>query len=575
MVAAPAAAELAPESEAPEEAEPQPPAGEAVVLATFPILSAFPHDADRSVRVELGLLIKDLRRARRWIEARRTTQKQSRLGAIFLAPGAQRDALGFDLLVEMTRLIELAAPERGGKQRIVAAADPWPPPALEPIPAAIVGFTMAEGAGFQGIMGVEPGFLERVAAALASSDPPAWGGEVVEGGLEIPVGDRRLRGRVGDDGWLRLAFDQAMLTGPVAPDPDPFFSSSLRPWAEAGDSLLFIRGGGLAAVGLSAVVDQPLLREVLADMRLAALTWQFDGDRTSAVRLLIDTPTFETLRLKLRRADITADLLELWDPDVTQFLSLSIPPVLREPLAHWVEDRVAETGDELPAELAKALETLDGRVGFAAFGSPGDWAVGVRLADPDTAASVLPSLHEWFPRLAEQAGLTGPRLHLPVRETVSGARVLHAQPDPDLEGLRFTAVGSTVVGVTQRQRLVTLLDHARSRRQEPQAGLAISRLLTPMVKTAVETPAMIQGYTVLSDTGELFRYAAMALGVLKERWSAAVAADPNFAIFSGFLARAPTILALEGFHWTMLYDLALTADFDGSVLVIQLIASEV
>ncbi len=41
------------------------------------------------------------------------------------------------------------------------------------------------------------------------------------------------------------------------------------------------------------------------------------------------------------------------------------------------------------------------------------------------------------------------------------------------------------------------------------------------------------------------------------------------------LTRAPTLLALEGFSWALLYDLAISADLDGSVLVVQLLASEI
>ena len=82
--------------------------------------------------------------------------------AAFYAPENQA-AAGIDFLGELRAILDAAGAAKEG---------------APPVPAALVAFDRGGPGGAQAIMKVQPGFLDRLAARLASKEPPAWKGNV-------------------------------------------------------------------------------------------------------------------------------------------------------------------------------------------------------------------------------------------------------------------------------------------------------------------------------------------------------------------------------------------------------------
>jgi hypothetical protein len=225
--------------------------------------------------------------------------------------------------------------------------------------------------------------------------------------------------------------------------------------------------------------------------------------------------------------------------------------------------------------MSQALRRLEGRVGLVSFGAPGDWAVGVQLVDEPSAAAVIPALRAWSKEVTAKSGLDlGANT---VTDAVPGApgEVLLSRPAAHMEGLRYTHVGGTLVAVRQRSRLLTLLQHRTLRAQQAAEHPTVGTLLTPMVRQIVDRPGMLLGYMVLGDDGFFFDWAAWAAAAGQQAWHKVSAERPELAFVDKILAVLPPLLVLEGFNWAMTYDIAVAADIDDSVLVVQIAGSEI
>jgi hypothetical protein len=516
------------------------------------IYGVLPEDAAVGLRLEAALVTPDLRLLLRAGDHFRSNLVQTRLGAAFYDPAAQKQAFGFDFLAELRRIVDLAQPAGGA------------------VPAAVAGYSSAQGPGVQLLLSVAPGFLDRLASARNGSDPPPYPIQVTDGLLQLPVGENQLVGRVGQDGWLRLAPEEGMLLTGSGVEP---FTGSMRTWTSDCDVILFVRGGGVLADSIAGSAGDPMVGELLRSMRSIALGWRFDGESTQVTRLLLDAPQLEPLRATLRQPQLVNSLAQVWDDQTTAFLSLSLPPPIIAMVAPLVEQGLA--GSELPSPepLLTALAKLDGQVGAVFFDAPGDWAVGLGFKDAQTAQSVAPALQPWL--VAAMAKLETDVSKSYVLETLppGGEQVMHLRSDVGIEGMRLAPVGNDVVLVRQKSRLQGLL--ARQRLPVGPDRPPVAGPLTTTMRQALETPAMILGYTQLGVDGSITEWLAWMASGAAQAWRTAKPPLPGAEAIGKLLERMPTLLTLAGVTLSLTYDAALWVDVDNSVLVIQLLTSEI
>ncbi len=526
--------------------------GAAAANDPFEILGALPDDPQAGTRLEAALVYRDMRLYQRSIEKQRATLVQTKPGAAFFAAGAQEEAFGFDPFAELVRILDLAHPDGGA------------------VPAGVAAFTGPTGTGVQLLMKVQPGFLERLGGALASPSPPPWPGKVGGDTLEIAVDDVAFVGRVDGDGWFRLAPDEVMLVGGQGRDP---FAGTMRTWTEDLDALLLVQGGGMATSMLAAELGSPFLSNMILSMRSAVFGWAFDGDRTWVSRLLIDIPQLEEIGSVARSPQLNNTLARVWDEDTSGFLSLSLPPALTGAAVPLVERELAGSNLALPEALVTGISGLDGRLGFVTFDSPGDWAAGIGFRDAATARVVVPALQQWLTSLGREldADLSD---NYVLEQMPPVGNVMHMRPDAGLEGWRAAAIDNAVV-MTRKSRLTALFARAQSRAAPEPDVAQVAGPVTAPIRSALDAPAMILGYAILTGQGGLFEYLAWSTSSLKQIWNRLRDDAPELAIVRKLLDRVPTYLALEGITWSMMYDAALWADLRDSVAIIQLLHSEI
>jgi len=518
----------------------------------FEILGALPDDPQVGTQLEAALVYRDMRLYQRAVERQRATLKQTTTGAAFYGEGAQVKAFGFDPFAEMVRLLDLASPQGGA------------------VPAGVVAFTGPTGPGVQFLMKVEPGFLERLGKAFASATPPPWPGQVNQETLEIKLDGVTFAGRVGDDGWFRMAPDEMMLTEGQGKNP---FAGTMRKWTDDLDGMIFVQGGGMATSMLAAESGSPFLSQLILSMRASAFGWKFDGDRTWLSRVLIDIPQLEEMRALARQPEVNNTLARVWDDDTAGFLSLSLPPAVTGALVPLAERQLANSGVAVPEPLMNGLAKLDGRIGFVTFDSPGDWAAGIGFHDAATAKAMVPALQQWLNLLGKELDTDFSENY--ALESFPGAgNVIHMRPDVGLEGWRVAAIDNTVL-ITGKSRLAALAANAERRSTKKPDVAKVAGPVTLPIRGALDTPAMILGYLILTSEGGLFEYLAWSTSSLKQIWEKFSDKLPKVEFVPRFLDRVPTYLALEGITWSMMYDMALWADLQNSVLVFQLFNSEI
>ena len=100
--------------------------------------------------------------------------------------------------------------------------------------------------------------------------------------------------------------------------------------------------------------------------------------------------------------------------------------------------------------------------------------------------------------------------------------------------------------------------------------------VTAPIRDALNSPAMILGYMLASSEGDVFEYLSWTMGsALQGALTATMGSNPYFDLLKKVANQLPTYLVLEGITWSLMYDMTLWADLDGSVLVVQLLNSEI
>ncbi len=518
--------------------------------SVFDAFAALPEDAQIGLRLEAALVWADLGATARAIAAERARLGQTRLGASYYAPAAQREAFGFDPLDELTRLVALAAP--GG----------------EAVPAALAFFSGPQGPGLQLVAKVAPGFLERFGRALASQAPPAFAAQVTDETITFPLGQNQLVGRVDEGGWLRVAPNAEMLVGGGV----PAFTGTLRKWSQDCHTLLVVQGGGMILHDLAGELGNGPLAELLRATRSVAVGWANGAEGTAITRLLVDIPQLTELRSAIRQPDLANSLARVWDDQTSGFFSLSLPPLVTGMIAPMLEQSLAGAETPLPPALVDALGKLDGRLGLVMFDSPDDWAFGVSLRDAASAQAVVPALHAFLDRTMAQLGADAKKTYALEAFPGTSGQVIHMRAHALLEGTRVTSVGNTVIAVRQRARLARLLEQqALPEAERPR----VAGPVTKPIRTALDTPAMLLGYLLLGTDGAWLEWAGWMASGAEAAFAKEKPAFPGAELAGRVLAQLPVLLALQGVALSLTYDAAFTADLEASVLILQLLSSEV
>ena len=513
----------------------------------FAVLNALPDGGESGARSEVVLLVRDLRTYADWLAKQRALMKRSPPGRAYFDGGGDRNVFGFDWLEEAERIARVASPSG----------------APVPLGISLFAYSGPGGIGMQGLIKAEPGTLGRIRAEAADHEP--WHYLEEEGQSYLVFGKERVAVLEGEDGWLRMAPRREMLMqGEGAPE---LLEGRLSHWVGDGEFALVLRGGGLLGSTLARLANNPVAEQILSEMNAIAIVWKPMGAKTIINRIVLDHPLALQFGEHVRPKELANSLLPLWGKDAVTMASLSLPPRLLE-MIPGVLAQTAEAGKMgMPPELVSGLSKIDGRLGFASFGSPGDWALAMGFRDPASASGMVPQIQSWLKNLDPES----PNL---VMESMGAppTRVFHARSGAGLQGVRTTNSGRTMLVVNQRSRIEALLARQAT---ETKARRGTAEPLTAPMRELLQQPAMAVFYSILSTDGSLAEMIGLLLSGLKRAWKVPSNPLAKIAMLEKALEHLPTLLAASGFVGAMTYDMAGWLDIDGSVVVLQIVTSEI
>jgi len=511
--------------------------GRAQAAPPVDIVEILPHDPQNRVNLEAAFFIRDLKRQHEDLQRLRQLLSKTQVGAaLFDDP---KTSLGIDLVGTVRRLAKVAAPNSA------------------PVPVAAAVFTQQGQPGGQLLMAVEAGFTERLATALKTPAAADWPVQIDDDQITVTFGEYALIGQVDTDGWLRLAPTKQMRK--PHDGEKSILSEAVSKQLRGASSALIVRGGGMLSKLLATLGSNSSAGALLQSTRAAAIGYFSDGDRTAATRIIIDTPVLEAFGQSYERSTTAP-----WQNQAASHLSISLPASMFQIMLSLGSVMVSKHGIDIARDLS-ALEKLTGRISFANFGHPGDWALTLGLPTVQDGAQLIGQLKAWIPKLGKQFNIDFDDRLVDEHEKlpIGSQPVVHLRPDTALQGIRFIQQNTDVLVVGQRARIAKLFAEPKDEKIET---------LTPMVEQTLGRPALIRGYTSLSGDGSLFT----TLGWLATAASSNLTEEtPQPAWVTKFLRRAPAIYAVAGFYWAMLYDAAIWGNIEGSVLVIELLTSEV
>lgn len=381
--------------------------------------------------------------------------------------------------------------------------------------------------------------------------------------ITLAAGDMQLSGRLGPDGFLRIGLPGSSLAPPAAPLG-----------ALPGRVGKRVHGRPVAVwLQLAGPVGQLLQAEAEASARkaLSGLTalgasvdfsageWQVD--------MVVEHAALPMFKSLARRADLKNHFLPLWGGDATTIASLSLPPVLFQQAAEGIASDIDVLPDgQSTQEVAALLAKLDGRIGFAGFQSPGDWALAFRTGSADSSQQLLSSLKGLIEAAADMAEVKADEL------LSWGPTGFHLRPDPALHGLVGFARGADIVFATDTRRVATLRTTANKAKRPAQAKRSHARHWTPRIKALMDRPAMLLVYMLYPDAHDLYAMMSWAMGGARVAWHAA--RPPEAAFLDGFVDGLALTYAAAAVQGDMLYDFGMRLDLEDGLLVLQTAASE-
>lgn len=518
----------------------------------FAVERLLPGDAAAGVRLEAALLVRDLRAQHAEAAAQRDRLRRTAAGAAFLDPASLKRDFGFDFLEELGRWVELGAPK--GK----------------PLPAAVALWSGPGGFGVQLILDAAPGFAGRLEQALRAGTAPAGFRPTADGLMRFEIAGTTLVGREGADGSVRFAPTEVMLAGAAAAG-DPLFPEPIAARVRDCRAVLYFPGGGRLAERLAGKYGEGGTAAFVRGARGLALGIAGDGAGTEESRIVLDHPLLGQFGPLLAAPEADNPFPALWGEQATALFALRLPPAVIAPGLILLSGRLAQARHPAPPALLEALQSFDGRVSFARFGSPGDWALGLHFADEKAAAALVPALQSWLGAVGEAERIA--LLRSLVREALPGAaaaQTLSFGPDAGLARIGLTSIGRALVLTPQPQRRQALL---AAQGKKGRAG-AKSPLTAPM-RAALAKDALLASYQVLGNELAAFGATEWLSLVLREtlRAEARTRAEA-IPLLDAVVERIPALMALASAGFDLTYDSLVRADVEGTCLVVQTLSSE-
>ena len=301
------------------------------------------------------------------------------------------------------------------------------------------------------------------------------------------------------------------------------------------------------------------------------LTSTLEDTGTYLFEIAGDAPVLKVFGPSVRKPDLANKLARQWDREAAAFVSLSLPPPVLAQAGPIVRDALSGAPFAPPEPLLAAISKLEGRLGFASFGSPGDWATGVEFLDAGAAADTVRGLHEWLRTIStSQPTEAAKTLRLQLTETPGRGPLLHISPDIDVEGILVFAKGSTLMITGQTARY----DVARKTGQGSPEGGLLRGPVTAGVRATLSDPAMILAYSVLGSDArmlEVFAWLAKPAEIALEMFAEQ---SPEATEWLGSsLNRAGAQMAASGFMTMMFYDFAFAADVADGLVTLRFATS--
>lgn len=525
----------------------------------FEVLEALPQDTDGTLNIEAVILLKDLHRLDRFYDAMRARLERFEIGKAYFSSEHQKALLTVDIYTEIERLAKLSTPS--GK----------------PASMAIAVYSNKGQFGVQLILKAEPGFVDRVKQELASPNPPQWKMSFEGDSITVPVMEGfALAGQIDEAGWLRLAPEASMLIGSQG-GAGELYSAKLAPYVERNDLVILLRKG-MGTEMLGTMMDDPTVQGIASSIEGLVIGVELD-DKSSGLTLALESSALAQYGPMARKADLQNWFVPMLDSQATSVFSLSLPPPVLAVAAELAKDSPL---NQIPggARVAELLGEIDGRLGFIGFDTPGDWALAMRFNSPESAAAFAPALQKLIDEGLKSLGVTSQDFAL--LEPFAGLQTLHLKPDVLLDGWRVTAIGANVVTVPRTARLARLaaLQSGGSKKDTPSAMVAGP--LTPMVERTLDSPSLALAYTLVSGDAAFFDYFIVPSKVISVAVDAAMELmgdNPEMRAMAELgtlgLERLPLSVAMGMVGWLTTYDFAAAIDVRDTVLVLELVSSQI
>ncbi len=534
----------------------------------FEVLQALPQDTDGTLNIEAVLLLKDLHRLDRFYGAMKERLGRFEIAKAYFASEQQKKLLGFDIYGEISRLARLTTPSGA------------------PSSSALVVYSNKGQFGVQLILRAEDGFAERVEQELAGEDAPPWKMSFEGEKLTVPVMEGvQLVGQIDEGGWLRLAPEESMLIGSQGGTSE-LYSAKLAPYVERSELVMLLRPG-MGTEMLGGFMSDPITQGLASTIKGAMMGIELE-DKSSVLTVAVESEALAQYGPMARKPGLANWFVPMLDSQATSVFSLSLPPA-----ALAVAGELAKQSPlaEIPGgqKLASLVSEIDGRIGYIGFDTPGDWALAMRFNSPESAAAFAPALQKVIDEGVKTLGVTAQDFAL-LEEFPGAGQALHFRPDELLDGWRITAIGPNVVTVPRSARLARLAalqnggksDGKKNKKKKDVPSAMIAGPLTPVVERTLNTPSIALAYTLVGGDGAIFDYFIVPSKLVTVAVDAAkdiLGSDPELSSMVDLgtlgLDRLPLSVAIGMVGWLTTYDFAAAIDVRDTVLVLELVSSQI
>ena len=344
-----------------------------------------------------------------------------------------------------------------------------------------------------------------------------------------------------DGGWLRFwlnAVGTVEAKGLELPD-------SLQESMNEAQSIMHYDGSTPAGDLLRALTANSEYG-IWAEIRGLSVLSGFRGDRTTWSTLVVDHPRLPMFSPLLTLGRANGKAAQLWGPQATTNVNLSIPAGLLQAGALAMSN--------MPDSLRELVQDLDGRFSVGVFGASTDWGLAIGVTSAAAAKAAVPKLKAGLTQLAQRGNTAWKKFFFDVTPGRFSLR-----PDPNLSGYDVLASGD---------RLVILSQPNRKLRPEK----AVS-LMTPGVKKLLDSDKMFSTYTVIGDDGTYYEFLRWGLAMALVDWGDSI---PAFVqqIVERYADKAAAMMTVAQASLLFIYDIGLAVDLKGNLLIIDVVGSE-